>query len=115
MRPPPRYPLHGKAGGFRIRLRAVNGVQMVRQAINEEPNHVSNLNFVDARPYSPRQIRRLSMTTMAAIPMVAASSTWKFPVSVAWLITAPSPKRPLPHQPIWTGTDLHQSPQQLIL
>ena len=52
---------------------------------------VSSLNFVDARPYSRRQTRRFRVTTIAAMQMVAASSTRKFPVSVAWLITAPSP------------------------
>ena len=54
-------------------------------------DQVSSLNFVDARPYSRRQTRRFRVTTIAAMQMVAASSTRKFPVSVAWLITAPSP------------------------
>ena len=51
----------------------------------------SSLNRLEARAYSRRHSRRLMVTTMQAITSVAASSTRKFPLSVAWLITAPRP------------------------
>src|SRR5271169_2395151 len=52
---------------------------------------LSSLNLVAASAYKGRQSRRLMVTTITAITTVAASSTRKLPLSVAWLITAPSP------------------------
>lgn len=46
---------------------------------------------MDARLYSLVQTMRLIATTIAAIKIVAGSSTRKLPLSVALLITAPSP------------------------
>ena len=49
------------------------------------------LNRPDANAYNRRQSSRLTVTTIEAITIVAASSVGKFPVSVARLITAPNP------------------------
>src|SRR5581483_9587211 len=54
-------------------------------------SYASNLNRVSARRYIGRHTMRLTVTTIAAMRIVAASSKGKFPASVAWLIVAPSP------------------------
>jgi hypothetical protein len=51
----------------------------------------SSLYLVDAGAYRRRQTRRFTVTTIALITIVAPRRTWKFPASVARLITAPSP------------------------
>ncbi len=45
--------------------------------------YASSRNRVSASPYSLRHTSRLIVTTVAAIIMVAASSRWKSPLSVA--------------------------------
>src|SRR5260370_20868677 len=49
------------------------------------------LNRPEANLYNRRQSSRLTVTTIEAITIVAASSVGKFPASVARLMTAPNP------------------------
>src|ERR1035438_10522344 len=49
------------------------------------------LNRPDANVYNRRQRSRFTVTTIDAMTIVAASRAGKFPVSVARLMTAPSP------------------------
>ena len=56
-----------------------------------QESYVSSLYRVEASPYNRRHTSRLNVTTIAAMTTVAPSKVAKSPLSVARLISAPSP------------------------